>query len=407
MAMKITERKYLVGFILVTTLFFMWGLSYSLLDVLNKHFQDAMQISKTQSGLLQTAYFGAYFVIALPAGLFISKFGYKAGIITGLSLYAIGAMLFLPASTSMRFEFFLISLFILACGIGFLETSANPYSAALGNLDNAEQRLNLSQSFNGLGQAIGPLIGGLLFFQTGKDVMHGGTFNYVSLTYLAIAVLAILIMLLFIKVKLPDLRSQEQQIDQAFNKNVKASMWHHKEFTAGIIALFFYVGAQVGVSAFFINLMLETWPTSTAKQASFYLSIGLTAFMIGRFLSTALMSKFSSHKILMVYAIINTILCIVIIMHPTYIATLVAILVFFFMSIMFPTIFAMAVKNLGSNTKLASSFMIMAIVGGAIAPLVMGLIADYYSTPYAYILPLICFIIVALYATNYKKLAAS
>ena len=166
MKAKITEPKYLTGFILVTTLFFMWGLSYGLVDVLNKHFQEALQISKAQSGLIQAAYFGAYFVIALPAGIFISKRGYKSGIIMGLSLYALGALLFVPASIVMNFYFFLFALFVLALGLGFLETSANPYSSALGNPETAEQRLNLSQSFNGLGQFIGPLIGGMFFFKT-------------------------------------------------------------------------------------------------------------------------------------------------------------------------------------------------------------------------------------------------
>lgn len=404
MKAKITEPQFRLGFILVTTLFFMWGLSYGLVDVLNKHFQEALHITKAQSGLIQAAYFGAYFVIALPAGLFIDRKGYKAGILLGLSLYAIGALLFVPAAMQLTFGFFLFALFVLALGLGCLETAANPYSAALGDPATAEQRLSLSQSFNGLGQFFGPLIGGLFFFsESGKAA--SGDFTAVTYTYVGIALVVIVLIAFFAKAKLPDLRENEAKHDAANIGNNSASLWSHSEFKFGVITLFFYVAAQVGVGAFFINLMVETWPQSSSQQGAYFLSIAMLAFLIGRFVSTALMSKIAANKLLMIYAIINTVLCGVILSGADYIAVIAAIAVFFFMSSMFPTIFAMGVKNLGSKTKIGSSFMIMAIVGGAVMPYFMGKMADHFGTHIAYVLPLVCFLIVLAYAFSYKNTA--
>ena len=403
MKAKITEPQFRFCFIFVTTLFFMWGLSYGLVDVLNKHFQEALHITKAQSGLIQAAYFGAYFVIALPAGLFINKMGYKAGIILGLSLYAIGALLFVPAAMQLTFGFFLFALFVLALGLGCLETAANPYASALGDPATAEQRLNLSQSFNGLGQFFGPLIGGLFFFTEGGSAASGD-FTAVTYTYVGIALVVVVLIALFAKAKLPDLHENEVKLDAANAQNDSTSMWSHSEFKYGVITLFFYVAAQVGVGAFFINLMVETWPDSSSQQGAYFLSIAMLAFLVGRFVSTALMSKIAAHKLLMIYAIINTVLCAVILSGAAYIAVIAAIAVFFFMSSMFPTIFAMGVKNLGSQTKIGSSFMIMAIVGGAVMPYFMGKTADHFGTHLAYALPLVCFIIVMLYAFSYKNI---
>ncbi|WP_445115568.1 sugar MFS transporter [Acinetobacter sp. WZC-1] len=406
MKLKITEPQFRVGFILVTTLFFMWGLSYGLVDVLNKHFQEALHITKAQSGLVQAAYFGAYFVIALPAGLYINKKGYKAGIILGLSLYAIGALLFVPAASVMTFGFFLFALFVLALGLGCLETAANPYSSALGSPETAEQRLNLSQSFNGLGQFFGPLIGGLFFFNEGSNPGSEGL-GAVTYTYIGIALIVFILIILFIKTQLPDLRENEAKLDAENAKTNNASLWSHAEFKFGVLTQLVYVGAQVGVGAFFINLVVETWPASSSKTGAYFLSIAMLAFLVGRFVSTGIMSKISASRLLMVYAIVNTVLCVLILSGMQYISVIAAISVFFFMSIMFPTIFAMGVKNLGSKTKIGSSFMIMAIVGGAIMPYFMGKIADHYGTHMAYVLPLICFIAVILYAANYKKMTTT
>jgi MFS transporter, FHS family, L-fucose permease len=405
MKSRITEPQFRIGLILVTTLFFMWGLSYGLVDVLNKHFQEALHITKAQSGLIQAAYFGAYFIVALPAGLFINKKGYKAGIILGLTLYAVGALLFVPAASVMTFGFFLFALFVLASGLGCLETAANPYASALGDPSTAEQRLNLSQSFNGLGQFFGPLIGGMFFFSEASK-QSDNALNAVTYTYAGIAFVVVVLIILFAKTKLPDLRENEAKLDAVNTEANSVSLWSHSEFKFGVVAQFFYVAAQVGVGAFFINLVVETWPDSSSQTGAYFLSIAMLALLIGRFVSTALMSKIIPSVLLMIYAIINCVLCLVILSGTQYISVFSAIAVFFFMSSMFPTIFAMGVKNLGSKTKIGSSFMIMAIVGGAIMPYFMGKIADNFQTHVAFILPLICFVVVALYALSYKRMTA-
>ncbi|MDU7769107.1 MAG: MFS transporter, partial [Serratia marcescens] len=233
------------AFILVTSLFFMWGLSYGLLDVLNKHFQETLHVTKAQSGLLQAAYFGAYFLVALPAGYFMDRKGYKAGILVGLCLYALGALLFVPAASANSFGVFLFALFVIASGLGCLETAANPYATVLGDAQGAERRLNLAQSFNGLGQFIGPLIGGTLFFSASQSA-GGGDQSAVKMTYVAIAVLVLLIALLFSRTRLPAIREEEKPVHGV----IAQGLWQHPHFVGGVITQFFYVAAQVGVGAF-------------------------------------------------------------------------------------------------------------------------------------------------------------
>ena len=379
--------------ILVTSLFFLWGLSYGLLDVLNKHFQETLHVSKAQSGLLQAAYFGAYFIIALPAGLLMDRFGYKAGILLGLCLYATGALLFMPAANAQSFPFFLFALFVIALGLGCLETAANPYATVLGDPQGAERRLNLAQSFNGLGQFVGPLLGGALFF-TGTQT--AGDNSSLQTTYVVIAVIVLLVAALFYRTPLPDLREQESQIQRTSDK----TLWQHPEFVGGVVTQFFYVAAQVGVGAFFINYVTEHWANMTSQTAAYLLSVGMISFMVGRFFSTWLMGRISAQRLLMVYAWINVALCAVVVSGVENVSVVALIAIFFFMSIMFPTIFAMGVKNLGPHTKRGSSFLIMAIVGGALMPYLMGLIADQASTAMAYLLPLGCFVVVAFYGRS-------
>ncbi|CAM3782575.1 L-fucose:H+ symporter permease [Rouxiella silvae] len=391
------KTNFRVAFTLVTTLFFLWGLSYGLLDVLNKHFQEVLHVNKAQSGLLQAAYFGAYFIIALPAGFFMDRYGYKAGILVGLCLYALGALLFVPAAAASSFAMFLFALFVIALGLGCLETAANPYATVLGDPSGAERRLNLSQSFNGLGQFIGPIIGGSLFFSAQQGAAQDGLAS-VKITYVAIAALVLLIALLFGRTRLPDIREQESAQSQVLEKG----LWQHKHFTGGVIAQFFYVAAQVGVGAFFINYTTEHWHTLSNQNASYLLSIGLISFMVGRFFSTWLMSYVKPAKLLIIYSAINIVLCGIVVAGIDNVSVIALVAVFFFMSIMFPTIFAMGVKNMGSQTKRASSLMIMAIVGGAIMPYLMGAIADHYSTALSYSLPLICFAVVLVYGLRQR-----
>ena len=405
----ITDPKYRTAFILVTTLFFMWGLSYGLVDVLNKHFQETLHVTKAQSGLIQAAYFGAYFVIALPAGIFMEKKGYKAGIILGLALYAVGALLFVPAANANSFQFFLIALFVLALGLGCLETAANPYSAALGDPSTAETRLNLSQSFNGLGQFVGPLVGGLLFFKGSEEATTavaeaGGGQTAVMVTYVVIAGVVLLLMAFIAKTPLPDLRSNEAELDAQEAAEGKKSMLAHKEFVFGVFTQFVYVAAQVGIGAFFINLTEECWPGATSEKGAYLLSIAMLCLMVGRFASTGIMTKVVPTKMLMIYGIACVILSGVAAAAIDYVSVIAVVITFFFISIMFPTIFAMGVKNLGSNTKRGSSFMIMAIVGGAVMPYFMGRVADSHHTAFAYLLPMVCFVVVVIYGAIYNKL---
>ncbi|UZJ62316.1 sugar MFS transporter [Pseudomonas sp. KU26590] len=382
-----------VALMLVTSLFFLWGLSYGLLDVLNKHFQETLHVSKAQSGLLQAAYFGAYFIIALPAGLLMDRFGYKAGILLGLCLYAAGALLFMPAANAASFPFFLFALFVIALGLGCLETAANPYATVLGDPKGAERRLNLAQSFNGLGQFVGPLLGGALFFG-GSNA--GSDNSSLQTTYVVIAVIVLLVAALFARTPMPDLREQESSIQRQDSK----TLWQHREFVGGVVTQFFYVAAQVGVGAFFINYVTEHWASMTSQSAAYLLSVAMICFMCGRFFSTWLMGRISAQRLLMVYAWINVALCAVVVSGVESVSVVALVAVFFFMSIMFPTIFAMGVKNLGPHTKRGSSFLIMAIVGGALMPYFMGLVADHFSTALAYLLPLGCFVVVAFYGRD-------
>ena len=386
------KNNYLIPLILVTSLFFLWGFAYGLLDVLNKHFQEVLNITKTRSTLLQAAYFGAYFLIALPAGIFMNKYGYKKGIILGLFLYAIGAFLFYPAANALNFNFFLAALFILASGLACLETAANPYITVLGKPETSESRLNLSQCFNGVGSFLGPIIAAYLFFGGDKG-SHATNLDSVKMIYIVIGVVVLIIAGLFIRTPLPEIQESEMVSSASLDKK---PLFDHSNFTGGVIAQFFYVAAQVGIAALFINYCTEGGSNITTQQASGLFSISLILFTVGRFVGTALMRVIAPNKLLTIYSLVNVFLCCIVIMHQS-ISIYALMAVFFFESIMFPTIFALGVKDLGHHTKKASSFIIMSIVGGAIVPVVMGYIADKYSTSVSYSIPLVCFIVVAWY----------
>jgi len=376
-----------LAFILVTSLFFMWGLSYGLLDVLNKHFQETLNITRARSGLLQMAYFGAYFLMALPAAMLMDRRGYKTGILLGLLLFAAGALLFIPATAAARFEFFLFALFVIACGLACLETAANPYVTFLGAPEKSEQRLNLSQSFNGLGSFVGPIIGGAVFFSGGDR--QGG----VQTTYVAIAAAVALIAVLIARTPMPYIREETVSSQQAAARPLRAQ----RHLIFAVIAQFFYVAAQVGIGAFFINCVTEQAHGISSQNAAYLLSAGMLCFLAGRFLGTALMSRIAPATLLCAYAAINVALSLVVVAGIGTISVVALIATFFFMSIQFPTIFALGVKNLGVHTKRGASFIIMAIVGGAIVPPLMGLVADRTSTAVSYLIPALCFAVVAWY----------
>lgn len=421
MRAPLTPPQYRNSFILITSLFLIVGISYGLMLVLNKQFQEVLNVSKFQSGLIQSSYFSAYFVVALPVGIFMNRYGYKAGVLVSLAIFALGTLLFFPAAQMGTFSPFLLALFVMALGLGGIETASNAYSASLGDKSRSETRLNFSQSFNGLGQFLGPIIGGVLFFsgsehvetaaETSLDASAGAAMpmeavaqsasglEVLSYTYLGITVLVLLLLLLFIKAPLPDLRGLEEAEEA---EGGKQSMWAHKEFIVGVITQFFYVAAQVGIGAFFINLCVETWPECSSQQGSFLLSVGMFFLLVGRFLGTAIMTRVAPARLLTLYGMACVVLSLVAVAGIPYVSVGSVIGIFFFISIMFPTIFAMGTKHLGTAKRLGSSYMIMAIVGGAIIPYVMGGLADTYGTAASYALPLACFVIVTLYGLCYK-----
>lgn len=390
------KETYVFPLAMVTLLFFMWGLAISMLDVLNKHFQDVLQVSKGQSGLVQFAVYGAYFLMALPAGYFMRRFGYKPGILLGLALYAFGSFLFYPAAQVATFGFFLTALFVIGCGLAIIETAANPYVTVLGNPEGSVFRLNLAQSFNGLGVVLGPLIGGLVLFADEE----GGTLIDVQQPYLIIGCVVLVIFVVFSFIKLPEISVEDDTPAPQSAGTVVASkkLFQHRHFVNGVIAQFVYIGAQAGVWGFFINYVVDEVPGMTNKTAAFYLTAAMVLYTAGRFLGTALLRYVSATRLLAVYALVAT-LCLIVVMLNWGVISIYALMISCFcMSIMFPTIFALGIKGLGKETKRAGSYMIMSIAGGALLPPLMGLIADVSMTSMAFVLPCISFIVVFWYA---------
>lgn len=390
------------AFILVTSLFFMWGLSHGLLDVLNKHFQDTLSISHAQSAFVQTAYFGAYFFVALPVGLFMERFGYRAGILVGLALFAVGALLFLPASWVGGFSPFLIALFVLASGLACLETAANLYATTLGDPAKAEQRLTLAQSFNGLGAFMGPIIGGSVFFLPAFDI-GGVHVDPVSLTYVVLAAVVVVMIAVFAKVKLPEVtvvaNASKAGVEEA-EPEVEVSLWRKRNFTGALVAQFCFVGTYVGIGAFFINYAMDHWPGMSAKGAAYLLSMGMLAYMIGRFAGTWLMRYIAPRTLLILNSLASVALCFIAVLGITKVSALAIAAIYLFMSTLYPTIFAMGVRGLGKQTKRAGSFLVMALVGGAIIPLAMGAMGDVLGTEWAFTVPLLCFVVIAAYGLS-------
>ena len=392
---RLVTRDFIVPFILVTSLFFLWGVAHSLLDVLNKHFQDILGITKARSGLVQAALYGGYFIMAIPAGLFMNRLGYRKGIITGLLLYAAGAFLFWPATFIQTFEFTLLCLFIIACGLTFLETAANPYSSVLGPRDTSEQRLTLSQSFNGLGWIIGPALGGMLILGGNGD-NGANKFSSMALPYMLIGVVVLVVAFMFVITRMPDIHEGEH--DSRGERGTFRGLFRIRHFRYAVMAQFLYVAAQTGINSFFINYVVETMPGYSPEKAAYLLSLGFVFFMSGRFLGSLLMSWFSPRQMLGIYALINTAAMALVMLGLGWPSLGALYLNYFCMSIMFPTIFALGLKDLGGMTKKGSSVLVMTIVGGAICPVIMGRIADLSGMAIGFVVPLVCFAFIAWYA---------
>jgi FHS family L-fucose permease-like MFS transporter len=387
---SIVEKKYLLPFVLIASLFFLWGFAHSILDILNKHFQEGFEITKTKSALIQCMLYGGYFIMALPAGKIIRKWGYKAGVIVGLILYGVGALLFIPGERIMSFEFFLLCLFIIGCGLTCLETSANPYVTVLGDKETGPSRLNLAQSLNGLGWIVGPLVGSLVIF-SGAD----GNSGSVALPYAVIGVVVLAIAAVFGRMKLPEIATED---DTSNLVEKKTSLWKSSIFVFGLVALFFYVAAQTGVNSFFINYVTEKTQL-TNQTAGLLLSFGgMGLFLVGRLVGSWVMNYVRAEKLLLGCSI-GSILCMVMVILGTGIPSLIALVLNYLCeAIMFPTIFAISLRGLDSqSTKKGSSYLIMTIVGGAIAPMAMGALGE-ANMAVGFIVPLLCYMVVATFA---------
>lgn len=401
---KFTERKFVLTFIFVTSLFMLWGIAITMGDVLNKHFQNVLSVSKAQSGLVQFSIFGAYFVMGIPAGLFMKRFGYKNGVLLGLFLYATGAFLFVPASNMESFLFFRVALFILACGLATLETVAHPFVASLGDQRRSDQRINFAQSFNALGAVIGPLLGAYFIF--GNTESTG--LESVRTLYVCIGLVIAAVGVSFYFVKVPPLVDPHTAPPAAVEEgavNVDLApgkkLFQHRHFIWAAIAQFFNVAAQGGTWAFFINYGVEKMGFTDAR-ATYYFSLSMVMMMTGRFVGTYLMKFIAPNKLLATFAACSILMCVIVAQSwgwPSFVALL---MINFFFSIMFPTIFSLGLKNLGGHTQRASSFIVMGVVGGAVFPPLMGMLAD-KDVAHAYYLPIICYAVIFLFAYKFYR----
>ncbi|MBR5297390.1 MAG: sugar MFS transporter [Parabacteroides sp.] len=382
----LVSKQYIVPFILVTSLFFLWGFAHAILDVLNKHFQEAMQITRTHSAMVQVMFYLGYFVMAIPAGLYITKHGYRKGVVFGLLLYGIGSLLFIPGEELMSFNFFLFSLFIIACGLVFLETAANPYMTELGEKETAASRLNLAQSFNGLGCICGPLLGGLLLFSDGEKAN-------ISLPYTVMGLIVLAVALIFSKVRLPEIQHEEDK-NEINSQYPKRNLWKHSLFIFGLLALFGYEISEISINSFFINYVVDDgW--MNARDASVILSFGgLGLFMCGRFAGSWIMRFIRAEKVLFICGIGTVISTTLVILNLGFTSLIALFFIYVFEAIMFPTIFAISLRGLGDYTKRASSFLMMSPIGGAVGPLLMGYVADLSTMAFSFIIPLVGYILV-------------
>lgn len=400
---KFTEKKYTITFVFVISLFLFWAIAITMGDVLNKHFQNVLHISKSESGLVQLSIFGAYAVMGIPAGLFMKRYGYKKGVLLGLILYALGAFLFIPAAQNESFTYFRVALFILASGLATLETVAHPFVAALGDERTSDQRINFAQSFNGLGAIIGPLLGGFFILNTkGAEGLES-----VKTLYMIIGGVILAIALAFWFVKVPALKDPHEghgeNTTDLENPNVvpNAPLYRQRHFMWAVAAQFFNIGAQGGTWAYFINYGVEKTGMADNKVA-YYFSLSMAMMMAGRFIGTFLMRYIAPNKLLAVYSVCNMILCIIISQSFGWVSFAALIMLNFFLSVMYPTIFSLGLKKLGNKTEQASSFLVMAMFGGAVFPPIMGFVAN-TNIAYAYLLPIVCYIVILLFAVKYYK----
>lgn len=395
----LVKREYLLPFILITSLFFMWGFARAILDVLNKHFQETMDLTITRSTLIQAMTYAGYFLMALPAGIFITRFGYRRGVVMGLLLFGVGSLMFIPGAQLMSFNFFLLSLFVIGCGLAVLETAANPYVTELGDPSTAASRLNLAQSFNGLGCILAPVIvGGFLF---------SGEGNSVAIPYTVMGIVVLMVAAVFCKVKLPEIKAADDSaaVNEGIGASIKA-LWSNGAFRFGLLALFCYEISEISINSLFINYVTaDGWMTKV--EASALLSFGaLGLFMVARVLGSWIMSHIAAEKVLAVCGLMTVCGTLAVVANIGMVSKAGVFVCYAFEAIMFPTIFAITISGVGRRAKIASSFLMMTPIGGAVGTFLMGLVADSVSLSTAFTVPFAGYFVVFIYSL-YKLRAGS
>jgi FHS family L-fucose permease-like MFS transporter len=407
--------------VLITSLFFLWGMANNLNDILITQFKKAFTLTDLQTGFVQSAFFMGYFLLAIPAGLTMRRFGYKAAVVIGLTLYGVGALLFYPAAQAATYGMFLAALFVIASGLAFLETAANPLVTVLGDPDKSEQRLNFAQSFNPLGSIAGLYIG-KIFILSGiqhdeaaiakmsaseQSAMYAREIQAVVPPYVAIGVFVLFWAAVVALTRFPvaaTRRAQDEPGQLGWGEAL-GGVFRKKHLLFAVTAQFFYVGAQVGIWSYTIRYAQGTAGLNEKAGADWVIA-ALAAFMIGRFIGSALMSQFNPARLMAAYALINVALVILAALTGGTVGLVALTALSFFMSIMFPTIFALGVKDLGPYTQTGASLIVMAIVGGAVLTPVMGAVSTYASISMAMLVPAVCFLVVALYALSNVRRAA-
>jgi len=422
-------RNVTVTFILVSSLFLLWGFCNGMIDVMDKHFQSELHLTLAQSAWVQFAHYLGYFLMALPAGWLATKLGYRGGIITGLLMVAAGGFWFIPATSIASFWAFLVGVCVIASGLTFLETIANPYTTVLGTERYAATRINLAQSCNGIGWILGPIAGAAFFY--GKDASGNSTgAQTLWIPYAAVGVVVLLLAVVFFFAPVPDVKMEDDYHLDDGAADVSHSIWSHPHFTMAVAAQFLYVAAQAGIFSFFINYMTSQTPPIpeslragalanwfepgtggavrfTDSGAATLASLGFVCFLTGRFTGAAILRVFAAHRVLGLYGVLNVLACLVVVLKLGWISVACVFLSYFFMSIMFPTIFALGIHGLGARAKKASAFIVMAIMGGALLPKVMGAVGDAYDMSRAFLVPLGCFAFVAFYGYAWPRLSGS
>ena len=408
--LPIVPAGRMLPFALVTALFFLWGVPHNLNDILIRQFMKSFEINRLQAGLIQSAFYMGYFLLALPAGAMMRRAGYKAGILTGLCLYGTGCFLFWPAAIVQQYWFFLMALFVIASGLAFLETASSPFIAQLGDPETSEQRLNLAQAFNPLGSISAVLVGSQFIFSGVElkpaeiavmkaqhhyqDYLRSETLR-VIVPYVILGAVVLLWAALIARTPFPHTGMDFSRA--TLEKDHSKPVWLRKHFVCSVAALFLYVGAQVGVWSYLISYM-QVYTNTTERAAGVWLTVGLGLFAVGRFATTVLMRYIPAHLLLALFAVINTGAVALAAFHPGWFGVGCLMVVALFMSMMFPTIFAMGLKGLGTRTKTGGSILVMSIIGGAVITPLMGKVADTSGVAMGFLVPAACFVCVLIYA---------